>query len=154
MNTEHASSLPTLAFIYDREVTKEDKADERVASCREYAAKMGWAVAGQWVDRGTAAVSLRRPAWVGMVETMKLENRARGLVCLVTSWDRVAFDPEAGATLRQSISKLGGVCIAANDESTWSPRDAAMAALRSRGHEVAPGVTLVSHDASAERPGT
>jgi hypothetical protein len=165
------SELPTLAYIYDREeTTQTDRLDERVAMCRAYAAQMGWAVAGQWIDRGDAAVSDRRPAWVGMVNAMTLEGQGRRIVCLVATLDRIAFDPEVSIRLRQLVSGAGGVVLAVDEEHDaghrpLSPalrgepdtaaleppqkRETPTRILRWRGQTIAPGVTLMPHGSIA-----
>ncbi|MEU8827755.1 recombinase family protein [Streptomyces sp. NPDC048636] len=103
------------AYIYDRETTSADNADERIAVCRDYAARMGWNVAGQWVDRGDNAVSARRMQWVGMLAAMDFETPGRQPVCLVASWDRIARDASLRAEFRQMVSKINGVCVSVAD---------------------------------------
>ncbi|MFI0817465.1 hypothetical protein ACH4TX_13350 [Streptomyces sp. NPDC021098] len=159
--------LPTIAFIYDREETTQTALlSERIATCRVYAARMGWQVAGQWVDRGEGAVSDRRPSWRGMDHAMPLEGEGRKLVCLVASWDRIAFDPEVMIHLRQLVSGAGGTVLAVDDEYDAGHRPLPPAlrekqetpalgapqapqtptrALRWRGQTIAPGVTLLPH---------
>ncbi|MEU0841657.1 hypothetical protein ABZ370_19605 [Streptomyces sp. NPDC005962] len=159
------SKKPTLVFIYDREVTVQDSGDERIALCRKYADGAGWQVAGQWVDRGDAAVASSRPGWMGMVGAMSLEGQGCRIVCLVSTLDRVAFDPESSIRLRQLVSGAGGVVLAVDDEcdagqrqllpTLRSSQDEAVEApqkpetparvLRWRGQTIAPGVTLMLH---------
>ncbi|MEU1943045.1 recombinase family protein [Streptomyces sp. NPDC020125] len=106
----------TLVFIYDREeTTQTDRLNTRIALCRAFAAQMNWEVVGQWVDRGDAAVSERRPFWQGMIAAMRHEGRGRRFVCLVASWERIAYDPVTSDRLRQLVSNIDGVCVAVND---------------------------------------
>ncbi|AGP53236.1 recombinase family protein [Streptomyces rapamycinicus] len=137
----------TLVFIYDREVTEKDSADERILTCRQYACDRGWTVAGQWVDRGSNAVALRRTFWNGMIAAMEHEGRGKRIVCLVANWHRIAFDDAARNTLRQTVSHVGGACVAVDDEAVPStPRDVAMRRLHAGGEQLGPGTTLVRHD--------
>lgn len=105
-----ATEPKTLVFVYDREETQQtDRLDARVAICRAYAAEMNWDVAGQWVDRGDAATSERRPFWIGMVVAMRQEGQGRRIVCLVaagtesrTTWS-TALD--CGSSLATSTAR-------------------------------------------------
>ncbi|WP_413801939.1 hypothetical protein [Streptomyces iranensis] len=140
------ATKPILAFIYDREVTAEDSAGDRILTCRQFARELGWTVSGQWVDRGSNAVALRRTFWTGMVAAMQHEGRERRIICLVADWHRIAFDEAARNTLRQTVSDIGGVCVAVSDEQDpRSSRDAALRRLRASGKPIGPGVTLVPH---------
>lgn len=143
-----ATKSATLAFIYDREETHQtDRLDARVALCREYAARLGWRVAGQWVDRGDAAVADRRPFWIGMVAAMKHEGQGLNAVCLVASWERIAYDERDRARMRQLVNDVDGACVAIDgDAVSPSSRDATLRRLRAGGEQVGPGVTLVRHD--------
>ncbi|MBL1112193.1 hypothetical protein JK364_07190 [Streptomyces sp. 110] len=144
----NATESTTLAFIYDREATRQtDRLGARIALCREYAARLGWSVAGQWVDRGDAAVAERRPFWIGMVAAMKHEGQGFNTVCLVASWERIAYDERDRAQMRRLVSDVDGTCVAI-DGSSVSPssRDATLRRLRASGEQVGPGVTLVRHD--------
>ncbi|MGW7615320.1 hypothetical protein ACWGLG_05560 [Streptomyces antimycoticus] len=141
------ATQPTLVFIYDREVTEKDSADGRILTCRQFARERGWTVAGQWVDRGSNAVALRRTFWTGMVAAMEHEGQGRRIVCLVADWHRIAFDEAARNTLRQTVGHVGGVCVAVSDEQApGDSRDVAMRRLRASGKQIGPGATLVRHD--------
>ncbi|GAA1122916.1 hypothetical protein GCM10009579_49700 [Streptomyces javensis] len=141
------ATKPILAFIYDREVTAEDSAGDRILTCRQFARELGWTVSGQWVDRGSNAVALRRTFWTGMVAAMEHEGRDRRIICLVADWHRIAFDEAARNTLRQTVSEVGGVCVAVSDEQApGNSRDVAMRRLRASGKQIGPGATLVRHD--------
>ncbi|MFI2029126.1 recombinase family protein [Streptomyces buecherae] len=114
------TEAPALAFIYDREVTSHDeRLTERLAACRAYADRMGWHVAGAWVDRGDTALHAgRRPLWRGMVAAM--EDRAGGdgrVVCLVADWGRISHDPADSVDLRQMVSRAGGVVVTVTGET-------------------------------------
>ncbi|ASQ98487.1 hypothetical protein CGL27_40650 [Streptomyces sp. 11-1-2] len=147
MRMDSDAAKSTLVFIYDREVTEKDSADDRILTCRQFAHERRWAVAGQWVDRGTNAVDVRRTFWTGMVAAMEHEGQGRRVVCLVADWDRIAFDEAARNTLQQTVSHVGGVCVAVSDELTPnSSRDAAMRRLHASGEQIGPGATLVRHE--------
>ncbi|MBD3010539.1 MULTISPECIES: hypothetical protein [unclassified Streptomyces] len=144
----------TLVFIYDREGTSQtDRLLARISLCRAYAAEMKWDVAGQWVDRGDAAVGERRPFWQGMIAAMKQEGRGRRIVCLVATWNRIAYLPVVRAHLRQLVTDIGGTCVAVEDAAApLSPpgsRDAVLRRIRASGVQVRPGTTLVRHDGTA-----
>lgn len=146
----------TLVFIYDSEGTGQaDRLLARLAICRAYAAEMDWDVAGQWVDRGDAAMGERRPFWQGMVAVMKQEGRGSRIVCLVATWNRIAYDPIVSARLRQLVSDIGGTCVAVEDAEAPPPprsQDAALRRLRSGGEQIGPGTTLVPGGAGLPRP--
>lgn len=157
-------AAPTLAFIYDREATTQtDRLDERIKACRAYAARMKWDVAGQWIDRGDAALTERRPLWRGMVAAMEAQGQGRRIACLVADWGRISHSDEESARLRQLVGMAGGVCVTADGEDdsgegagrgrlTSPPppysmgHDAANKRLRRRGQELSPGVILVERD--------
>ncbi|MCG0288199.1 hypothetical protein [Streptomyces sp. PSAA01] len=146
-----ATEPKTLVFVYDREGTSQtDRLFARLAICRAYAAEMVWDVAGQWVDRGDAAMGERRPFWQGMVESMKQEGQGRRIVCLVATWNRVAYDAADRARLCQLVSEIGGTCVAVEDNASPPPppssRDAALRRIRASGVQVRPGTTLIRHD--------
>ncbi|MFF4478747.1 hypothetical protein ACFY1A_17265 [Streptomyces sp. NPDC001520] len=147
MAEEVADNSPVLAFIYDREVTEKDSADDRILACRQFARERGWVVAGQWVDRGSNAVDLRRTFWTGMVAAMEHEGQGRRFVCLVADWNRIAFDEAARNTLRQTVSHIGGACVAVSaDLEQSNSRDVAMRRLHASGEQLGPGTTLIRHD--------
>lgn len=164
MAEEAAHSSPTLAFIYDREATSQtDSLNRRIAVCRAYAATMKWNVVGQWVDRGDAALTDRRPHWRGMVAAMEAQGQGRRIVCLVADWGRISHNDEESARLRRLVGLAGGVCVTASGEDdsgegvgrgrlTSPPppygrgHDDAGKLLRRRGQVVAPGWTLVRHE--------
>ncbi|CDR15077.1 hypothetical protein [Streptomyces iranensis] len=144
------ATKPSLVFIYDREETSQtDRLLARVTICRAYTAEMGWDVAGQWIDRGDAAVGERRPFWQGMIAAMRQEGQGRRIVCLVATWNRVAYDLEIRAQLRKLVSDIGGTCVAVEDAAAPPPpnsRDAALRRIRASGTQIGPGATLVRHD--------
>ncbi|MEU2208015.1 recombinase family protein [Streptomyces hygroscopicus] len=144
------ATKPILVFIYDREGTSQtDRLLARIAICRAFAAEMGWEVTGQWVDRGDAAMGERRPFWQGMIAAMKQQGQGRRIVCLVASWNRVAYDLGVRAHLRQLVTEVGGTCVSVEDAVPPPPpisRDAAMRQIRANGQQIAPGATLVRHD--------
>ncbi|CDR05770.1 hypothetical protein [Streptomyces iranensis] len=145
-----ADESNTLVFIYDREGTSQtDRLLARIAICRAYSAEIGWDVAGQWVDRGDAAVGERRPFWQGMIAAMKQEGQGRRTVCLVATWNRVAYELDTRAHLRQLVTEAGGTCVAVEDAAAPPPpnsRDAALRRIRASGTQIGPGATLVRHD--------
>ncbi|MFD5385345.1 hypothetical protein ACFWMG_10345 [Streptomyces sp. NPDC127074] len=48
---------------------------------------------------------------------MRHEGRGRRFVCLVVSWERIAYDPVTSDRLRQLVSNIDGVCVAVNDRA-------------------------------------
>ncbi|MES4903952.1 MULTISPECIES: recombinase family protein [unclassified Streptomyces] len=157
-------AAPTLAFIYDREATSQtDSLNRRLATCRAYAARMKWEVAGQWIDRGDAALTDRRPHWRGMVAAMEAQGQGSSFVCLVADWGRISHISEESVRLCQLVSLAGGVCVTAGGEDdseegasrgrlTAPPPphgrafDDAGKLLRRRGQVLAPGVTLMPRE--------
>ncbi|MFF0729014.1 recombinase family protein [Streptomyces sp. NPDC004134] len=108
---------PALAFLYDRHATLATAAlDERITRCRRYAVERGWVVAGEWVDRGDAALTnWPRPRWEAMTYAMR-QAAARPL-CLVDSWDRISRDREGSAILRLAVHQAGGYCMTTGGEN-------------------------------------
>jgi DNA invertase Pin-like site-specific DNA recombinase len=107
-----------LAFIYDRHATPTaGPLDDRLARCREYAGQRGWAVAGQWVDRGDDALrSHPRPEWDALTAAMQ-RTRRRPVVCLVESWDRISRSGGCAAALRRLVAQAGGYCATVHGET-------------------------------------
>jgi len=102
--------VPPLVFVYDREISGDtDSPESRVRACRDYAKRMGWEVAGQWLEQGD---SENRLVWRGMVAAMEFQGKDRTSVCLVATWRRIGTDPNDRDTLRLSVLEAGGVCIA------------------------------------------
>ncbi|MFD4995372.1 recombinase family protein [Streptomyces buecherae] len=107
------------AFIYDREATAQTgRMLERVALCHAYVARMGWRFEGLWVDTGDDAIHAhRRPYWRAMVAEMEGQPTGTRMVCLVATWARVSHDPQDSVTLRQMVSRAGGVVATIDGET-------------------------------------
>ncbi|WP_326796691.1 recombinase family protein [Streptomyces sp. NBC_01808] len=119
--TPGTATRPTLAFLYDRHATLATAAlDERITRCRRYAVERGWVVAGEWVDRGDAALTnWPRPQWEAMTYAMR--QAAARAVCLVESWDRISRDREGSAILRLAVHQVGGYCMTTGGEDDLEP---------------------------------
>lgn len=107
----------TLAFIYDRHATLTTaNLDERLEQCRGYAVEQGWVVAGEWVDRGDAALTdAPRPQWAALALAMR--QAAAPAVCLVESWDRITRDRERRAVLCRAVHLARGRCVTTAGET-------------------------------------
>ncbi len=82
-----------------------------------------------------------------MVAAMEHEGQGRRFVCLVANWDRIAFDEAARNTLRQTVSHVGGACVAVSDErAANSSQGATLRHIRASGTQIGPGTTLIRHD--------
>jgi Resolvase, N terminal domain len=110
---------PPLAFIYDRRFTPSRGVLQiRLETCREYAAEMGWAVAGEWVDVDQAALSDdHRPQLDAMTKAMR-EQAAEGrtVVCLLATWDRLSRSGLRLAAFRFHVAQAGGYTATADGE--------------------------------------
>ncbi len=101
---------PTLAFIYDRQATRNPLTLElRLRACAEYVDRQGWGYGGWFVDRGDNALALdRRPALDHLCNTMRAAGADKQRVCLVFNWERFAYDPAVRALLTRRVFALGG----------------------------------------------
>ncbi|MGW7001268.1 recombinase family protein [Streptomyces sp. NPDC054933] len=101
---------PTLAFIYDRQATKNPLTLEvRLKACADYVDRQGWGYGGWFVDRGDAALALdRRPALDHLCNTMRAAGADKHRVCLVFNWERFAYDVEVRGLLTRRVLTLGG----------------------------------------------
>lgn len=125
---------PTLACIYDRCSTRETVAlDLRIERCRQYAAEQGWAVVGEWVDRGDHALTdAPRPQWNALALAMR--HAAAPAVCLVESWERISRDRERRAVLCRVVRQARGYCVTIAGETDRDlPPGQAIAAAPLRG---------------------
>ncbi|MDF3289080.1 recombinase family protein [Streptomyces silvisoli] len=104
------ATQPTLAFIYDRHVTKNIiTLDVRLKACAAYVQKQGWGYGGGFVDRGEDAQSLnRRPALDHLCNTMRAAGTDKRRVCLVFDWERFAYDLAVRGELTRRVLSLGG----------------------------------------------
>jgi hypothetical protein len=102
---------PPLVFVYDREMDGDtDSPETRVQACRDYANRLRWEIAGQWLEKGD---SENRLIWRGMVAAMATHHHeGRSNVCLVATWDRISVEPRMRTDFRDDVQKAGGVCIA------------------------------------------
>lgn len=102
---------PPLAFIYDRHVTTAEAIlDIRLQDCRAYVTRQGWDTAGEWLDRGTDALTNdRRPLFDDLCWAVERATAAgRRAVLLVQDWDRLSRDEQARAGFVRRIQLGGG----------------------------------------------
>ncbi|KOG53171.1 hypothetical protein ADK76_28880 [Streptomyces griseoflavus] len=107
-----------LAFVYDRNATRSHAIlDMRLDGCRTYAARRGWQIADQWIDRGDDALGPGRPRFTALLEIMRTQARIRPVLCLVHTWDRLAHDGDLRIALQQRVAQAGGYVATTFDES-------------------------------------
>lgn len=102
---------PVLAFVYDRQASLADGVlGLHLEVCRGKAVEAGWSVVGEWVDRGTDALSdSARPQFDAMVKVMgEVHAAGRSVVCLVADWGRLSRDEEAEGGFRTRVRAAGG----------------------------------------------
>lgn len=83
---------PPLAFIYDRHATTYARGmlDLRLDGCRNWAARQGWEVAGDWIDIGDQALTDgTRLQFNGLCAAIEQYASHRQVLCLVHTWDRL-----------------------------------------------------------------
>jgi DNA invertase Pin-like site-specific DNA recombinase len=105
------NSLPPLAFVYDRHASPTPGVlTLRLDLCRLRANEQGWEVAGEWVDRGDAALSDgHRPEFDRMLAAMREASRSgRTVLCLVADWYRLSRDTATERGFRARIATAGG----------------------------------------------
>lgn len=105
------ANSPVLAFVYDRRFTPTLAILQlRLETCREYAAELGWEIAGEWVDVDADAMSdEHRPQLDAMLTAMcDAAAAGRRVVCLLNDWDRLCRDPNRQAVFRRRIGNAGG----------------------------------------------
>ncbi len=111
-----------LAFVYDRNVTKTPGVlDQRVAECCAYAHRRGWQVAGVWIDHGDDALTTERPEFTALVTKLRALAPCGPVICLVHTWQRLAYDGHRRLALQQRIAQAGGHCATAFGENDARP---------------------------------
>ncbi len=71
--------------LYGRVSTTDQKADQQLFELREYAARMGWEIVAEYVDRGISGMKKERP---GLSRLLKDAARGKFAVVLVWKIDR------------------------------------------------------------------
>ena len=102
---------PPLAFVYDRHASPTEAVlTLRLDLCRLHATEQGWELAGEWVDRGDAALSDgHRPAFDELLQKLREVRQAgRAVVCLVADWHRLSRDAGAERAFRARVATAGG----------------------------------------------
>ncbi|MFJ5678601.1 recombinase family protein [Streptomyces sp. NPDC093097] len=103
-----ATTHPPLAFVYDRCASRSRRQlHMRLEGCRHYADRLGWVVAGCWLDLGDHALSTHRPQLDTMLATMRTEADHREVVCLVHTWERLTTDTTHRQLLQRRIAETG-----------------------------------------------
>lgn len=121
-----AAIPPTLAFVYDRRFTPTVAIlGLRLETCREYAAELGWEIAGEWVDVDDHALSDEvRPQFGLMLTAMRAAaDTGRTVVCLLNEWDRLSRDANRQAAFCYRIRRAGGYTATQLGESDRPARD-------------------------------
>lgn len=105
------TSAQPLAFIYDRQASPTPGVVVlHLEVCNLRARDEGWQIAGEWVDKGDAALSDdNRPEFDTMMTSMAAAVSAgREVLCLVADWGRLSRDFSAEAALRARVRAVGG----------------------------------------------
>ncbi|UQA91416.1 recombinase family protein [Streptomyces halobius] len=109
---------PPLAFVYDRCASRSRRQlGMRLAGCRHYADRRGWALAGHWYDLGDDALSAHRPQLAALLSAMRAEAEHREVMCLIHTWERLAADATHRRLLQQRVIEAGGWTVTTFDES-------------------------------------
>jgi hypothetical protein len=103
------SVIAPVAFVYDRCASRSYRQLEmRMTGCDSYADRMGWSLAGRWIDLGEDALTAQRPKLGALVDAMQEEAARREVLCLVHNWGRLAADDTERLALQTRIVKAGG----------------------------------------------
>ncbi|MGW7492220.1 recombinase family protein [Streptomyces sp. NPDC054786] len=101
--------MAPVAFVYDRCATRSRRELEmRMAGCDGYADRMGWVLAGRWIDRGDDALAKQRPQLGALLEAMREEAGRREVLCLVHNWGRLSADGTFRLALQARVVEAGG----------------------------------------------
>ncbi|BDM73640.1 hypothetical protein HEK616_71270 [Streptomyces nigrescens] len=105
-------SRAPLAFVYDRCASRRMRArtelDMRLTGCHAHADRMGWVLAGHWIDLGDHAMGTHRPQLGTLLDTMRAEAGRREVLCLIHTWGRLASDDTHRQVLQRRIVEAGG----------------------------------------------
>ncbi|GFE12884.1 hypothetical protein Sgleb_09310 [Streptomyces glebosus] len=87
--------------------------------CESYIDRIGWSMAGRWIDLGGDALTDRRPRLDALLDAMREAAVQREVLCLVHNWGRLA----AGDALRMSLRKRVVEAGYSVDLDLWGPPD-------------------------------
>lgn len=98
-----------VALVYDRCASRSVRHLEmRLLGCDTYIDRMGWTMAGRWVDLGEDALTEWRPKLDALLDAMREAAAQREVLCLVHTWERLAADAEYRMSLRKRVVEAGG----------------------------------------------
>lgn len=98
-----------VAFVYDRCASRFVRHLEvRLLGCDSYVDRMGWSMAGRWIDLGEDALTVQRPKLVALLDAMRDAAAECEVLCLVHNWGRLAADDEHRMSLRKRVVDAGG----------------------------------------------
>ncbi|WP_431999347.1 recombinase family protein [Streptomyces sioyaensis] len=101
--------MAPVAFVYDRCASRSVRYLEmRLLGCDSYVDRMGWSMAGRWIDRGEEALTEQRPKLAALLGAMQEAAAERDVLCLVHDWGRLAADDEHRMSLRKRVVAAGG----------------------------------------------
>lgn len=121
------SGVAPLALVYDRCASRSRRElDMRLTGCHAYADRMGWVLGGRWLDLGDHALGTERPAFGGLLTSLRSEAARREVLCLVHHWGRLDEDATHRLSLQQRIAEAGGWTSTAFGESDRRSRAALM----------------------------
>ncbi|WP_030798999.1 recombinase family protein [Streptomyces sp. NRRL S-337] len=113
--------IAPLAYVYDRCASRDRRTtrelDLRRMGCESYADRMGWVLAGRWVDRGADAMSTHRPQLDELLGAMRGEAGRREVLCLIHNLGRLATDTTHRLVMQQRIIEAGGWTATTFDEN-------------------------------------
>jgi hypothetical protein len=98
-----------VAFVYDRCVSRSYRQLEmRLIGCDGYADRMGWVLAGRWIDLGEDALTAQRPKLGALLDAMHEEAARREVLCLVHNWGRLSADDSERLAFQTRVVEAGG----------------------------------------------
>lgn len=101
--------MAPVAFVYDRCASRSVRHLEmRMLGCDSYVDRMGWSMAGRWIDRGDDALTVQRPKLAALLTAMQEAAAERDVLCLVHDWGRLAADDTERLAFQTRIAKAGG----------------------------------------------
>ncbi|MFF8784196.1 hypothetical protein [Streptomyces sp. NPDC015125] len=101
--------MAPVAFVYDRCASRFVRHLEmRLLGCDSYVDRMGWSVAGRWIDRGDDALTAQRPKLDALLTAMREAAAERDVLCLVHNWGRLSADDTERLAFQTRILTAGG----------------------------------------------
>lgn len=98
-----------VAFVYDRCASRFVRHLEvRLLGCDSYVDRMGWSMAGRWIDLGEDALTAQRPKLVALLGAMQEAAAEREVLCLVHNWGRLSADDTERLAFQTRIVNAGG----------------------------------------------